>query len=307
MGRKALHTQEQVFAAADQLVTDGQDVTASGLLAALGGGSLTTIYKHLEAWETNRKDTPRPVVIDMPETVNAAFMQAWQAAAREASKEIMAIREKTDAEVKILTRRFEEALGNIERLETEANTDAATLDNLTAQLAERDAALTKTATEKVALAATVEQMRQQIEAQQAELERVHREAEAERQERQRETERLTGDLERERTARKEATETADRQRQANEQQGAELAKCTALLETERQEGERSKARSAAAEAERDSARQEASTAREEAARWRGQAEALQSQQAALVQRFAPTEATPAPSPRKPKQRAGEGN
>lgn len=294
MGRKALHTQEQVFAAADQLAAEGRDVTASELLAALGGGSLTTIYKHLDAWETSRKDVPRPVVIDMPEIVNAAFMQAWQAAAREAGKEIVAIREKADVEVKTLNKRFEEALGNIERLEAEANSDAATIENLTAELAERDNHLAEATTEKAALTATVEQMRQQIEAQEAELERVHKEAEAERQERQQETERLTLDLERERSARQEASAATDRQRQNNEQQGAELARLTALLDTEKEEGERSKARCAAAETERDNARQEAGNAREEAARWRGQVEILQNQHSELLQRLAATETTSTP-------------
>jgi chromosome segregation ATPase len=304
MGRKAFHTQEQVFAAADQLATTGRDVTASGLLALLGGGSLTTIYKHLELWEASRKDAPRPVVIDMPEAVSAAFMQAWQAAAREAGKEIVTIREKTDAEVKTITKRFEEALSNIERLEVEANADAATLEGLTAQLAEQEAALARAGTEKAALAATVEQMRQQIEAQQAELERVHKEAEAERQERQLESKRLLGDLERERSARQEAIDAADRHRQAYEQQGAELAGLAALLESERQKGERSKAQRTAAEAERDSARQEANTAREETARWRGQAEALQSQNIALVRRFTPTEEATT-TPEKPASQRGK--
>ena len=54
MGRKALFTEEQVFETADRLVTDGKEVTASSLLAALGGGSLTTIYKHMAAWLASR-------------------------------------------------------------------------------------------------------------------------------------------------------------------------------------------------------------------------------------------------------------
>jgi DNA repair exonuclease SbcCD ATPase subunit len=175
MGRKALHTPEQVFAAADQLANEGQEVTASALLTALGGGSLTTIYRHLEAWEANRKDTPRPATIEMPEAVSTAFAQAWQAAAREAGKEIASIREKADTEVKEARKRYEEALGNIERLEAEANEDAGRLEALATRLAERENALQEAATEKAALAATVEQMRQQIEAQQKELERVHAE------------------------------------------------------------------------------------------------------------------------------------
>ena len=124
MGRKAMHTQEQVFNAADQLVAAGQEVTPSTLRAALGGGSLTTIYKHLEAWQTIHKESPKVAVIAMPEAVERAFTAAWQAASAEAGKEIAAIREKSDREVKAATLRFEEALANISQLETEAEADA---------------------------------------------------------------------------------------------------------------------------------------------------------------------------------------
>ena len=43
MGRNARFTEEEVFQAADALVAEGKEVSASSLLATLGGGSLTTI------------------------------------------------------------------------------------------------------------------------------------------------------------------------------------------------------------------------------------------------------------------------
>jgi DNA repair exonuclease SbcCD ATPase subunit len=304
MGRKALHTQDEVFAAADQLAAGGHDVTATALLAALGGGSLTTIYRHLAAWEASRKDAPRPVAIDMPDTVSAAFAQAWQAAAREAGKEIAAIRDKADAETKILTKRFEEALAAIERLEAEANEEAGRLDALTARLAEQDSALRDAATDKAALAATVEQMRRQIAAQQAELERVHAEAEAERKERKAEIDRLAAELARERqageAARQQAAATGERQRRESAEQAAELARRTALLDAERETARRAHERAGQAEAARDAARQEASAAREEAARWRGQAEALQAP-------AAPPDGAPKPAKPRAGARRGQGD
>lgn len=282
MGRKALHTREEVFAAADQLAANGRDVTASALLATLGGGSLTTIYKHLEAWEASRKDTPRPVVIEMPEAVSAAFARAWQAAAQEAGKEVAAIREKADAEVKAIGKRFEEALTNIERLEAEANEEASRWEAASARLAEQEAALREAATREAASNATLEQMCRQIEAQQEELGRVHADAEAERKERKAEINRLTGELERERIAgeatRQQTTETDQRQRREIEKQAVELAHLAALLDSERQATQRAGERAEKAEAEREEARQSASAAREEAARWRGQAEALRGRQ-----------------------------
>jgi chromosome segregation ATPase len=289
MGRKALHTQEEVFAAADRMSGAGEDVTASALLATLGGGSLTTIYKHLEAWEAAHKDKPRPVMIDMPEAVRAAFAQAWQAAALEAGKEVAATREKADAEVKAMTKRFDEALANIERLEAEANDEAAKSEAMSDKLATQDKALQDMHTKTAALTATVEQMRQQIEAQQAELERVHAEAESERQARKQESERLTGEIERERqaaeTIRQQAAEDANRQRQENERQGAEIAKLTALLETEREKQSEQQRRTSEAEAALNKAQQETSAAKEAAARLQGQVEAMTAQHAEWAKTF----------------------
>jgi chromosome segregation ATPase len=286
MGRKALHTQEEVFAAADRMSGAGEDVTASALLATLGGGSLTTIYKHLDAWEATRKDKPRPVMIDMPEMVKAAFAQAWQAAALEAGKEVATIRDKADTEVKAITKRFGEALTNIERLEAEANEEAARLEALSDQVAQQDKALQVAATKEAALSATVEQMQQQIKAQQAELERVHSEAESERQARKQETERLTGEIERERqaaeTIRQQAASDANQHRQENERQGAEIAKLTALLETEREKQTEQQRRTSEAEAALQEARQETNAAKEAAARWQGQVEAMTAQHAEWI-------------------------
>jgi len=55
MGRKALHTQEEVFQAADALAANGKEVTPTTLRDALGGGSLTTIYKHIDAWQEHER------------------------------------------------------------------------------------------------------------------------------------------------------------------------------------------------------------------------------------------------------------
>lgn len=204
MGRKAKHTPEQVFETADKIAASGQEVTPTVLLTMLGGGSLTTIYKHLDAWHAARKEASAPVVIDMPEGVKTAFNQAWQAAATEAAKEVAAIREKAYAEVKAMTRRLEEAIANIAQLEVEADADATKMDALEKELAAEKATASKAATEAVkresSFAATVEQMQHQITAQQAELARVHAEQDTMRKQQAIETERF---MERERTMVKE--------------------------------------------------------------------------------------------------------
>lgn len=198
MGRIAAHTQEQVFEAADKLAANGQEVTATTLREVLGRGSFSTLGKHIDAWQQARKAAPAPVILEMPESVKAAFAQCWQAAASEAGKEIAAIREKADAEIKGIKRRLNEALAEVERLEDDANADAARLETAeTALAAERAAshqAATEAAAREAALTATADQMRQQIEAQQAELAHVHAEAEAARNQHAAELTRLTADF-----------------------------------------------------------------------------------------------------------------
>lgn len=180
MGRKATHTQEQVFEVADRLAASGQEVTATVLRDELGGGSLTTIYKHLDAWTASKKTAP-PVIMEQPESVKAAFAAIWQAVTNEAAKEIGAIRQKADAEVKMATKLRDEAVNAIAQLEAEAEADAAKIEALERRIAEQQSALNDAAVEAAALRAGSEQMTQQIEAQTAELERVHADHEAARQ------------------------------------------------------------------------------------------------------------------------------
>lgn len=180
MGRKAMHTQEQVFEAADRLAATGREVTPASLREYLGGGSLTTIYKHHEAWAAARAAQAAPVVIDMPEAVKAAFAQCWNIAASEASKEIASIREKADAEVKAAKRRLDEAVAAIAQLEAENESETARGDDLERRLAEQqnaaNAAATEAAAREAGLSATAEQLREQLAALKDELRHAHDEA-----------------------------------------------------------------------------------------------------------------------------------
>lgn len=189
MGRKALHTQEQVFGAADRLAAGGQEVTPTSLREALGGGSLTTIYKHHEAWVASRAARPAPVIIEMPDTVKQAFAQCWQAAATEAGKEIAAIREKADAEIKGVKRRLEEAVASIAQLESEQEADASRVETLERQLADERTAAQASATEAAAreagLSATAQQLANQLATLKDELRLAHDAAASHRSERDR--------------------------------------------------------------------------------------------------------------------------
>src|SRR5690606_4158449 len=163
MARKPLHTQEEVFAVADRLAAENKEVTPSILLRELGGGSLTTLYKHHEAWLEKRKAQAVPVPIEMPEAAHAAFRALWAALTAEASKEIASIREKTDADVKAAERRFTEALESIASLESESENESARADALAERLAQLEAegqrAATAASSREAALMATVDELR----------------------------------------------------------------------------------------------------------------------------------------------------
>jgi hypothetical protein len=181
MGRKALFTREQVFAAADSLAADGKEVTATALLATLGGGSLTTIYRHLYEWrEAHPTAGAAPAPVEIPEVVQGAFAGAWRAAVTEAAKEITAVREKAAEEVKAAQKQFQEALESIERLESEAEADATRIEELEGKVSALEQGLSESEKERAALAAAGAEQGQRQQAVEAELARTRQEGEAER-------------------------------------------------------------------------------------------------------------------------------
>lgn len=165
MGRKAYFTEQEVLAAADRLAAAGKEVTASALLDVLGGGSLTTIYKHLNVWRESRPSLVQQVVPgDLPEPVQTAFMAAWKVAAGEAAKEAAAVKERALEDVRVVTRQFAEAQDHIARLEGELEASAGEVDDLKKRLTELEEAMQKSDLERAALAAKAEQLEAQVAA-----------------------------------------------------------------------------------------------------------------------------------------------
>ncbi|MBX9940539.1 MAG: DNA-binding protein [Candidatus Obscuribacterales bacterium] len=163
MGRKAYFTEQEVLAAADRLAAAGKEVTASALLDVLGGGSLTTIYKHLNVWRESRPSLVQQVVPgELPEPVQTAFMAAWKVAAGEAAKEAAAVKERAVEEVRVVSRQFAEAQEHIARLEGELEASAGEVDDLKKRLAELEEAIQKSDLERAALAAKSEQLEAQV-------------------------------------------------------------------------------------------------------------------------------------------------
>lgn len=285
MGRKAMHTQEQVFEAADRLAATGREVTAASLREYLGGGSLTTIYKHHEAWAAARAAQAAPVIIEMPEAVKAAFAQCWNIAAGEAGKEIASIREKADAEVKAAKRRLDEAVAAIAQLEAENESETVRVEELQRQLTEtRDAAnvaATDAAARDAALTATAEQLREQLSTLKDELRHAHDEVADLRLER----DRLAGTLDQVRADLSEKTAAmVERERRLIEDAATARAEATRVADQLKDQKarsvevigklEKSKQRM---EAELDAVRKEAKNATGQLARAQGELEALRSQ------------------------------
>lgn len=181
MARRPVVEQEEVFEVANGLAAEGKEVTALALLNALGGGSLTTIYKYLSEWEAGRpKTAPTAGGAEIPDVVQNAFVSTWRVATMEAARETAAVKEKAAEEVKAAQKQFEGALEAIQKLETESENDAAQIEALKARVSELEAALTAAGNDNAALKATAEQLRQQVKSQQAELERLHKDRDEDR-------------------------------------------------------------------------------------------------------------------------------
>lgn len=183
MGRKAKSSQQEVFAAADALAAEGKEVTANALLGLLGGGSLTTIYKHLIEWKAANPDAVAAgMPIEVPDSVQGAFNAAWRAAVTEAGREITAAKEKAQEEVKAAQKQFQEAFQSIERLEAESESDGARIEELEGKVGHLEGDLHQSQNDRAALAAVAEQQAKRIEDQDAELRRLRESLEQEHNE-----------------------------------------------------------------------------------------------------------------------------
>ncbi|MBA4075225.1 MAG: hypothetical protein C0508_09295, partial [Cyanobacteria bacterium PR.023] len=156
-------TEAEIFEAADTLAAQGHEVTAQTLFKVMGGGSYTTVYKHLEAWRESRPALVNPVVaMDLPEPVQTAFVAAWRVAASEAAREVSAIRDKAAEDVKAANKQLHEALEQMGRLEAEAEADTNEIEGLKERNGELEAIAKKAETENAALAAKAEQLEYQV-------------------------------------------------------------------------------------------------------------------------------------------------
>lgn len=131
-----LVTQELVDRAAEELRREGQEPTIILVQERVGGGSYTTVKKHLDLWKTARQQPP---LIDVPEVVTqhgtAFIAQLWAQAADLAAQQTAKNRTDAAREVTELQQQLAEAYAAIARTE-------AALEAASSQADDRQAALT---------------------------------------------------------------------------------------------------------------------------------------------------------------------
>jgi len=167
---------DELFETANRLQAEGKEVTALTLLDALGGGSLRTIYRHLELWQKSKPFAVIAIPEELPPSVQAAFASTWRVAVQEARGEMQEIREKAAEEVNAALHQFHGALDAISKLEKDREDDAEILEGLQKQLEGLKVEVTKAESECAAEKARANELRDQLKAQQDDRDAAIKEA-----------------------------------------------------------------------------------------------------------------------------------
>jgi DNA repair ATPase RecN len=176
MARRRAIEADELFETANRLLAEGKEVTAVGLLDALGGGSLRTIYKHLEVWQQSRPAEVKNEVNEIPLQVQASFASAWRMAAQEAGREVQAVKEKAAEEVNAALRQFHGALDALGKLEADYEADTQELETLKIKLIHSEKQIQELANKSVVHQALAEQLQKTVDKQDAELTQLRTEA-----------------------------------------------------------------------------------------------------------------------------------
>lgn len=117
---KLVATQELVFEAARSLAAEGLEPSMLSVQARIGGGSYTTIKRHLDAWK-DQQATAAQESIKVPDFVLEKSVELggviWAMAVREARKEALAAKELADGQVVAISDELLGAQAEIRRLE----------------------------------------------------------------------------------------------------------------------------------------------------------------------------------------------
>jgi len=140
---------EAVCEALNALVAEGSDPSIVAVQRRIGGGSYSTVKKHLTAWAEQRAKESISVPAIPAEVVakTQEFGRAvWAIAAAGAQQEIQKVKESTQAEVVAVRNELTEATGVITRLEGIEAEQSAALDGYQAKLREAELKLVEAQT-----------------------------------------------------------------------------------------------------------------------------------------------------------------
>lgn len=129
-------TEDAVFASANRIyAATGRDPTYDELIEAVGGGSNSTLKPFLETWQRNRP-TLHTVPSALANTAIGFVTDLWGQAMREAQKAFEAYKTAADDDVATVARQRDIAIGEIERFETELDSERRKTESLRVQCAE---------------------------------------------------------------------------------------------------------------------------------------------------------------------------
>lgn len=158
MAREATITQEQVNAAADSLVKDGQKATNRAVLEVLGSGSMATVVKFMQVWRSGQSRQSQQINDEIDPAVAGAISNMIAKRIQEATSEanaklaeqqsdldaVIAENERQAAEIAELAAQLEAAraqcqtqAGQIEELKT---SEQRLRDELTHEIKARESA-----------------------------------------------------------------------------------------------------------------------------------------------------------------------
>lgn len=175
---RALVTEEAVAEVAQQLVEAGEEPSIIRIQALIGGGSFSTVKKHLDAWKA-RRQAASPAIEAPPLIADRASefgRQLWQEAVSLASRETARVREEAQRQIDEARAATAEAEQIIARLEAELEEQGRRLEQALREHAEATALVQQAQTAaQVAEARRAEQaarladLQRQTETQAAEL------------------------------------------------------------------------------------------------------------------------------------------
>lgn len=164
---------ERIIATANALVAEGiEEPTNAAVLERMGKGSLANVSPVMREWRASRK-AEVVAALEMPgdlkKSVETSLGQIWATASKLAQASVQTYRQEADEAIDAATKERDEALSEIQRLETRlaelekivADKDLAISKGNTELESER-ALLSKAAAENAALAARIEDRDAQI-------------------------------------------------------------------------------------------------------------------------------------------------